>query len=647
MLPTHKYGIVIDSGSSGSRIQIYKWEDPSRTRNSASEIELASPPKIILEPGWSRKITPGISTFGDKTTRIWKDHYKKLIDGALKVIPPEQVAETPIYVLSTAGMRLLPNQQREAVLKETCKVLQKNTKFLISDCDEHVQVIDGGTEGIYGWLALNYLMGQFNNYKPGVEDHESIGFMDMGGASTQIAFVPSSAEEIKKHDEDLSKVVLRNINGESQMWRVFVETWLGFGANQARSRYLKNLIYLSAGTSPKSDKRTVYDPCMPKDAQIKGFEYEGRKYSIKGSGNYQSCLRDIYPLLMKHLKCIDEPCLFNGIHAPKMNFEKDKFVGVSEYWYTANDIFHSGGEYNFHSFNQKVKEFCESLWNDVLRNSKDGKYSQLPELFLYDACFKASWVINVLHEGFELPRLGLDIELQLETSEMKDAEKAHVPFKSADSVNGDELSWTLGKILLVASSQIESKDSLNVGITLSEISSKQFSDLDDSDDEYEVSFHYFYSLILFGLVIFILYRTGFKLLNRVINGFRKSGNVRFPPAVKLGLNWVKTHSPSFVRPHIARAVNYIELQQQTSTSRELELGHNTLSPSSQLESLADLSVLRTRSTINLTETDDASRPVEFLNKPFATPKKHNALFENSDVIPRVSSSSSVARGKPN
>ena len=51
--------------------------------------------------------------------------------------------------------------------------------------------------------------------------------MDMGGASTQIAFVPSSKEEIKKHEEDLSKVILRNINGESQKWNVFSETWLG------------------------------------------------------------------------------------------------------------------------------------------------------------------------------------------------------------------------------------------------------------------------------------------------------------------------------------------------------------------------------------------------------------------------------------
>lgn len=645
-MPTYKYGIVIDSGSSGSRIQIYRWEDPKAAKNSGSTADLASPPKIVQEDGWSYKISPGISTFGEKTLKIWKDHYLRLIKFALTVVPPEKVAETPIYVLSTAGMRLLPEQQRQAVLKETCRVLQKNTNFLLPDCAEHVQVIDGGTEGIYGWLALNYLMGQFNNYDGSDAVHESIGFMDMGGASTQIAFVPSSPEEIKKHDEDLLKVVVRNVNGQLQMWRVFVETWLGFGANQARSRYLKNLIQLTAGLNPSSSKRTVFDPCMPKDALVKGFEFEGKKYNIKGSGNYESCLRDIYPLLMKHLKCIDEPCLFNGIHAPKMNFEKDKFVGVSEYWYTANDIFHSGGEYNFHSFNEKVKEFCESLWKDVLKNSKDGKYSKLPENFLYDACFKASWVINVLHEGFELPRLGIDIDPQGELTEMKEAESVHVPFKSADSVNGDELSWTLGKILLVASSQIEATDSLKVGISLSDVAMKPVTDSDDSDDEFETSSTLLYSLILFGLVIFVLYKLGFRLVNRVINGFRKPGLVRVPPLVKPGLNWVKTHSPSFVRPHIARVVNYIELQQQTGASLELESGHNLRSPSPPPQNAADLSVLRTRSSINLTESQEPLKPVEFLAKPFTNPKKHNSVFENTGSIPRVSSSGSVARGKP-
>ena len=72
-----KYGIVIDSGSSGSRIQIYKWTDQKfELKSSKDQSVLQSPPKITRK-GWTKKITPGISTYNskDKFGRIWQDHY--------------------------------------------------------------------------------------------------------------------------------------------------------------------------------------------------------------------------------------------------------------------------------------------------------------------------------------------------------------------------------------------------------------------------------------------------------------------------------------------------------------------------------------------------------------------------------------------
>ena len=263
----------------------------------------------------------------------------------------------------------------------------------------------------------------------------------------------------------------------------------------------------------------INDPCLPKGASME-YNYENKKYLVKGVGNYEMCIKTIYPLLMKNMVCIDEPCLFNGIHGPKFNFEKDKFIGISEYWYTANDIFQSGGEYNFKTFNAKVKEYCESNWDEILKNSEQGQYSKLdPDKFLKDACFKASWVMNVLHEGFELPRIGFETEKEDQTEEDKKITNAHVPFKSADSVEGEELSWTLGKILLFASSQIEPKEgdteAKQIGIYPSQISGHKFvpggvllsSDgdysTDDEDDDLGGQFsHILYSLISFWEIPF-------------------------------------------------------------------------------------------------------------------------------------------------
>lgn len=641
---SQRYGIVVDSGSSGSRIQVYKWEDQDILKENTKDGKiLRSPPIIKQEPGWTHKISPGISTYdGDKVNKIWKDHFSKLMKFAEGIIPKSQYHETPVFVLATAGMRLLDKVQQKKILKEICVSLQTHTSFYVPS--NFIEVIPGKTEGIYGWLALNYLMGKFNNYDITKNTHESIGFMDMGGASTQIAFVPSSQDEIKKHHDDLSKVTLRSINGETQEWDLFVETWLGFGANEARKRYLAQLISLSL-LNP-SAHNLINDPCLPKGAEL-SYQLEGNDYRVLGIGNYEMCLKTIYPLLLKNIQCKEEPCLFNGIHAPKLNFLKDKFVGVSEYWYTANDIFQSGGEYNFKSFNEKVRGFCESEWAQILSNSEKGQYSKLdPDKFLKDACFKASWVINVLHEGLELPRLGLEVSKDEGDEENKVAEKldkVHIPFKSASSVNGEELSWTLGRILLYASSQIDSNrdTDLEIGIYPSEISEMPFISggshftnyLLSSDEEYNAMVGIFLPVFLFFLILVFFYN------------FSK-GNVG---------KWIKTgsQSPFFLSPRrqITTMVSKIPILNHISNKDDgfkvpssvnlegVKLEEGLTSTMTNNHSMPHASVLRTRSALNLVEGEDSSdtyhhnpqkqvsrNQENFLNRPFVLPKRNSSAI---------------------
>jgi Golgi apyrase len=470
-----KYGIVIDSGSSGSRVQIYSWPDSQEVKKrSKDSLELRSVPQVHQQEDWNEKITPGVSTFDNKPDDVW-DHYEPLIEYAENIIPKDQWNETPIFVLATAGMRLLPEKKRNKLLDKICHKIQKKSDFKLENCSEQVQIIDGETEGLYGWIGLNYLMGRLENYDPNGESHMSYGFMDMGGASTQISFVPNKQAEIDKHKDDISTLYLRNVDGSLQKWDVFVSTWLGFGANEARKRYLKNLINILPEKNNDSDEDDyatlrINDPCLPRGAQL-DFSHHGHSYDIIGSGDYEECLKTTYPLLLKNLPCTDTPCLFNGVHAPEIDFEKDKFVGISEYWYTANDVFHMGGEYNFAKFSEKVQMFCESDWDSIMKNSEKGDYNNLPTSLLTDACFKANWVINVLHEGFNLPRIGIEQKMPSEVVEDFDN---HIPFQSAGSIKGAELSWTLGRIILYASSMIAASDSLNVGIQPAENEHKEF-----------------------------------------------------------------------------------------------------------------------------------------------------------------------------
>ena len=461
-----QYGIVVDLGSLGLRLQIYQW-------HLDNDEGPPHPPRITHELDWHIKISPGVLSFADSPGKVWSQHYQQLMEFAAARIPLAAHAETPVFVLATAGMRLLPEDKRNKLTATICSSLKQHTLFHVGECDDFVQVIDGETEGTYGWLALNYLM----NGLDGSNNSLTVGFMDMGGALTQVAFAPSNPEEVERHNEDISTVVLRNTDGLLSKWRVFVETWLGFGANVARETYLNQLVQ---SLRPDTGATTVYDACMPRGAST---THNG--VTVAGVGNYDACMRTIYPLLNKHIPCKEEPCLFNGIHAPKLDFDKDKFVGVSEYWYTANDVFGLGGEYNYHVFNEKVKQYCESEWKEIIANHEAGGYNGLdPEKFLSKACFKALWVLSVLHEGFLLPRLGIDIS-EDDAGHADDAvthEKVPLAFLLALNVDGDEISWTLGKMVLFASLQVPPTaedqpnvdNELAVGIYPASISGKRF-----------------------------------------------------------------------------------------------------------------------------------------------------------------------------
>ena len=369
----HRYGVMLDAGSSGSRVYIYRWLNAQAARRKGDAKDLARLPEIKTKKKWNKKVHPGISTFGPTPELVGPDHLKELVDFALDKVPDDEVANTPIFLLATAGMRLLPDDQRAAVLENVCAYFQRNTKFQLPDCGLHIQVIPGETEGLYGWIAANYLLGGFD--EPEQHDHgkghHTYGFLDMGGASAQIAFAPNTTEA-ERHAEDLKLLRLRKVNGEALEYRVFVTTWLGFGANEARRRYVESLL----DAYPSSQE--LPDPCLPHGLLVNQTGYElapGSSELLKkqphliGTGTFSECLKRTYPLLEKERPCDDAPCLLNGQHTPAIDFDVNHFVGVSEYWHTTHEVFamaHNDKAYDFHTYQKQVTDFCSREWKSII-----------------------------------------------------------------------------------------------------------------------------------------------------------------------------------------------------------------------------------------------------------------------------------------
>ena len=196
----YKYAIAIDSGSSGSRLEIYSWLDHdvakqagnSTLRASLPVIQMEGKPEkyVVLQNGvtndvesilvllhpcicksyfWKQtnKIS-GISTYADKPSQVG-EHLEPLLKFALRNVPKQSQSSTPLFLMATAGMRLLSPAQQTAILSSACAYTRERTPFILPDCDAHFQVIDGRTEGMYGWIAINYLLGSFD--KPELHHH--------------------------------------------------------------------------------------------------------------------------------------------------------------------------------------------------------------------------------------------------------------------------------------------------------------------------------------------------------------------------------------------------------------------------------------------------------------------------------------------
>ncbi|KAK4109919.1 hypothetical protein N656DRAFT_791455 [Canariomyces notabilis] len=456
-----RWGVILDAGSSGTRLHIYRWKDPEKALKHASKEDLRSLPKLMTEKHWTKKITPGVSTFADSVEDVGP-YLQSLIEHALEYVPEDKVKDTPIFLMATAGMRLLPQVQQAALTREICLYLRQNSQFSLPDCDLHIQVIKGETEGLYGWIASNYLLGGFDHpdkHQHG-KGHHTYGFLDMGGASAQIAFAPN-ATEAAKHADDLKLLRLRTLDGSPAEHRVFTTTWLGFGVNQARQSYVSKLEEQYATSDGE-----LPDPCLPKGLRttLKGDPVYDSKSGIPilvGTGSFDECLKKTHPLLGKDKPCYDDPCLLNGQHVPAIDFDVNHFVGVSEYWHTTHGVF--GGKddeaYDFSTYQARVREFCGRDWDDIEPEIDSRKKHALRNA--REACFKASWLINVLHEGIGIPRIGLEHLPAANVSKgalEHGKEKGFLdPFKPIDKIDGIEVSWTLGKMVLYAAGQIPPK----------------------------------------------------------------------------------------------------------------------------------------------------------------------------------------------
>ncbi|KAK1290992.1 putative apyrase 6 [Acorus calamus] len=162
------YWIVIDGGSTGTRIHVYRF------RRGA-----LLPVVDFGEGGQSAatmKVHPGLSSYADRPERAGESLVELLEFGKGRV-PRERWADTEVRLMATAGLRLLDRRVQERVLT-SCRRVLRASGFRFQD--DWASVISGADEGMYAWVAANYALGTL-----GGDPRQTTGIIELGGASAQ------------------------------------------------------------------------------------------------------------------------------------------------------------------------------------------------------------------------------------------------------------------------------------------------------------------------------------------------------------------------------------------------------------------------------------------------------------------------------
>ncbi|XP_043723099.1 probable apyrase 7 isoform X4 [Telopea speciosissima] len=190
------FTVVLDCGSTGTRVNVYEWQ-----RNITSNHDL--PTLLHSFPDLSTKnplhkdachyhcmqTEPGLDKFVHNSSGI-RAALEPLLIWAEQQIPSERHRDTSLFLLATAGLRNLPNEDAGWILENAEAVVREHPfVYRINS----IRVLSGKEEAYYGWVALNYKLGFLEKSS----NTPTLGVLDLGGSSLQVVVEIDESREDK------------------------------------------------------------------------------------------------------------------------------------------------------------------------------------------------------------------------------------------------------------------------------------------------------------------------------------------------------------------------------------------------------------------------------------------------------------------
>ncbi|XP_057777203.1 probable apyrase 6 [Salvia miltiorrhiza] len=406
-----KYGVVIDGGSTGTRIHVFKYD----VRNGNLALDFSEKGRA------SMRVNPGLSAYAEDPQGAGAA-VAQLVEFAKRNVPSERWGETEIRLMATAGLRLLEKEDQEKILN-ACRRTLGASGFRFRD--DWASVISGSDEGLYAWVVANYALGTL-----GAEPTQTTGIIELGGASAQVTFVSN---------EPMPHEFSRQVKFGNFTYNLYSHSLLHFGQNVAFELLKESLLSGHQELAAKSlHIEKPMDPCTPR-----GYvsEKEARKLSptslvekrrymstLSPSGNFSECRSASLKLLQKGKdKCSYRTCYIGSTFIPKL---QGKFLATENFFHTSK-FFRLGQRSFLSGLVAAGEEFCSDDWSRLTK-----KYSFLEEEDLIRYCFSSAYIVAMLHDS-----LGIALDDQR--------------IQYASQVDSVPLDWVLGAFILQSAAELD------------------------------------------------------------------------------------------------------------------------------------------------------------------------------------------------
>ncbi|BGP18013.1 hypothetical protein JCM10213_005052 [Rhodosporidiobolus nylandii] len=395
------YAIMIDAGSTGSRLHLYTF--------SHCDPDPAALPKLEHEDFLTTK--PGLSSYAGRPKDA-AESLRGMMQQAFDKVPEKERGCTPIAVKATAGLRILGPKQSNEILSEIERWLNDEWPFVVGK--DGVVVMDGRDEGVYAWITINFLLGLIGPNQPASAGSAAV--MDLGGASTQIVFEPIfdpiSQDSLAPGDHvyDLSFAGAPHV--------LYQHSHLGYGLMQAR-RAVHNLVAFSYvwQSAPKgqpvewerlTEKDRIHNPCVFKgETKVVSLDPPGRtpvNVTMEGTGaGFEACRRVVEVMIAKDAACEHPPCAFAGVYQPKMAevFAAGKVWALS-YFYDRIAPLGLTSPFSISSLRQLTADVCAGKSSPSWSRFKGNKEAMFELSDRPEYCLDLTFMYSLLSLGYEL-----------------------------------------------------------------------------------------------------------------------------------------------------------------------------------------------------------------------------------------------------